>query len=147
MGGLIIWKNQQINRLRRDMDRLCSRLLEDFGMPLLPRTGIEVPYIDLSETETDLIIKAELPGVDPKDLDISLSEGLLTIKGEMKRDIIEEGENYHRTERQFGSFSRTFKLPCRVKPDDVEATYKKGILNIVMPKRKSDTREVRLQIK
>ena len=143
----MIWKNQEMNKLRKDMDRLCSRLLEDFGISLVPGTPTEAPSIDLSETESDLIIRAEVPGIDPKDLEISLTEDLLTIKGEVKRDFVEAGQSYHRIERKWGSFSRTFKLPCKVRLDDVEATYKKGILNIVMPKCKDRTRKVKLKVK
>ena len=80
MPGLIIWKNQEIDKLRRDMDRLFARLRDDFGMPPFPKIGRDVPFIDLSETEDDLIIKAEIPGIDPEDLDISITEDILNSK-------------------------------------------------------------------
>jgi HSP20 family protein len=137
-----------MDKLRKDMECLCSQLLEDFGIQLFPSTMVQVPFVDLSETQDDLIIKAEVPGMDPKDLDITVTDDLLTIKGETRRDVVDEGENYRRTERKYGSFSRTFRLPCRVRPDAVEATYKKGILNIVMPKCKgNNVREIKLKVK
>jgi HSP20 family protein len=148
MPGLIIWKNQEIDKLRRDMDRLFARVSDDFGMPLFPRIARDVPSIDLSETEDDLIIKVEIPGIDPEDLDISIAGDILSIKGEMKQGFIKESEDYHQMERRYGSFSRTIQLPCRVMIEDVEATYKKGILNIVMPKCKPETaRALKIKVK
>ena len=139
MPGLIPWKNQEINKFRRDIDRLFDRMWDEFRMPLSLRIVRGVPSIDLSETEEELIIKAEIPGINPEDLDISVTDDTLTIKGETKQEIIEEKEDHHRTERQYGSFSRSLQLPCRIMAEDVKATYKKGILSITMPKCKADT--------
>jgi HSP20 family protein len=148
MPGLIVWKNEQMDKLRRDMDRLCSRVLDEFGMPLIPRIAREVPFMDLSETEDTLIIKAEVPGINPEELDISITDDTLSIKGETKQELVEESGDYHRTERRYGFFSRTLQLPCRIKIDDVKATYKKGILNIVMPKCKPEkAREIKVKVK
>lgn len=138
MPGLTIWKNQEMNKLRRDMDRLFARLRDDFGMPLFPRIARDFPFINLSETEDELIIRAEIPGINPEDLDISITEDILNIRGEMKQEFVEESEDYHRVERRYGSFSRTLQLPCRIMIEDVEATYTNGILNIVMPKCKPE---------
>jgi HSP20 family protein len=134
MPGLTLWKDQEIDRMRRDMDRLFARLLDDFGMPRLPRIIRRVPTLDLSETENNLIIRAEIPGINPEDLDISVTEDQLHIKGAMKQESVREGDTYHRVERRYGSFSRDVQLPCRVMKEDVEATYREGILTIVMPK-------------
>jgi HSP20 family protein len=148
MPGLIIWKNQEINRMRRDLDRLFTRVWGDFGMPLYPRAARDAPFINLSETESNLIIKAEIPGMDPEDLEILITDNILTIKGEVKQELRTESENYHRIERRYGTFSRTLQLPCKVMIDDVKATYQKGILNIVMPKcRPEMIREVKIKIK
>ena len=89
MPGLTIWKNQEIDKLRRDMDRLFARLRDDFGMPLFPKIGRDVPSIDLSETEGDIVIKAEIPGINPEDLDISIAGDILNIKGEMKKESVQ----------------------------------------------------------
>ena len=134
MPGLILWKNQEMSKLRRDMDRLFARLWDDFGMPLIPRAMRIAPSVDISETEGDLIITAEIPGINPEDLDLTITEDRLTIKGEMKQELESGDENYHRIERHFGTFSRTLQLPYRVRAEDVRATYEKGILTIVMPK-------------
>ena len=148
MPGLIVWKNQEIRKMRKDMDRLFDRIWEEFSGPLIPRPAREIPFIDLSETEENLIIKAEVPGINPEDLDISIADDTLTIRGEMKQEIVSEGEDYHRTERRYGSFSRTLQLPCRVLMEDVEATYKKGILSIVLPKCKPEkARGVKVKVK
>ena len=147
MAGLILWKNQEINKLRKDIDRLFDRLWDDFGVPLTTRVEREVPSIDLSETEETLIIRAEVPGINPEDLEISITENILTIKGEMKQGSNEEGGDYHRMERRYGYFSRTLRLPCKIVADDVEATYKKGVLSIVMPKCKElSAPEIRIKI-
>lgn len=134
MPGLIVWKRQEMNRLRRDMERLFDRLWDDFRVPSITRGTRQLPIIDLVESEGILTIKAEIPGIDPEDLDISITDDILTIKGEMKQEFIEESENYHRIERSYGTFSRSFQLPCRVRVDEIEASYQRGVLRIVMPK-------------
>ena len=148
MPELTIWTNQEIDKLRRDMDRLFARLRDDFAAPLFPRITRYIPSLDLSETEDDLIIKAEIPGINPEDLDISVTENTLNIKGEIKQEFIYEREDYHRMERRYGSFSRSLQLPCRVVVEDVEATYRNGVLQIVMPKCKPEpTRACKVKIK
>ncbi len=148
MAGLILWKNQEINKLRKDIERLFDRLWDDFGMPLSTRVEREMPSIDLSETEETLIIKAEVPGINPEDLEVSITENILTIKGEMKQGDNEERGDYHRMERRYGFFSRSLHLPCKIVADDVHATYKKGVLSIVMPKCKEvSAPEIRIEIK
>ena len=147
MPGLIIWKNQEINKLRRDMDRLFSRLWDDFGMPHFQRPSRDIPSIDLYETEENLILKAEIPGLNPEDLDVSITNDILTIKGEMKKEFAQERENYHRMERRYESFSRSIQLPSRVMIEDVEATYREGVVTIIMPKCKPEiTKKVKIRI-
>ena len=148
MPGLIIWKNQEINKLRRDMDRLFARIWDDFGMPQFQRPPRDIPFIDLSETEDDLILKAEIPGLNPEDLDVSITDDILTIKGEMKIEFVKERENYHRMERRYESFSRSIQLPCRIMIEDVEATYREGIVTIIMPKCKPEmSQKIKIKIK
>ena len=148
MPGLIIWKNQEMNKLKRDMDRLFSRLWDDFDMPLFPATARGIPFIDLSETEDNLIVKAEVPGMNPEDLDISISNDNLTIKGEIKQEFEIESKNDHRMERRNQYFSRTLILPCRVKIEKAKATCKEGVLSIIMPKRKSDkARQIKIKVR
>lgn len=116
------------------MDRLFDRLWDDFRVPCETRGSRQLPFIDLSESECTLTIKAELPGMDPEDLDISITDDILTIRGEIKQEFTEDSENYHRIERRYGTFERSLKLPCKVNRDEIEATYQKGVLRIVMPK-------------
>jgi HSP20 family protein len=88
----------------------------------------------VSESDKELIIKAEIPGMDKKDINITVSDGMLTIKGEKKHEKKEENEHYHRVERRYGAFSRTVRLPREVKAAKVDATYKDGVLSIKLPK-------------
>lgn len=148
MPDLIIWKKQEIDKMKRDMDHLFCKLWDDFCIPLLPRGAREIPLMDLSETDESLIVKAEVLGINLEDLEISITDNILTIKGEMKQTDVEETKGYQWKERRYGLFSRTLQLPCRILIDDVKATYEKGILNIVMPKCKPDkTPEIRIKIK
>jgi len=148
MAGLIIWKNQEIDKMRRDIDRLFARMWDDFGMPIFPKAVREIPHIDVSETGDSLIIKAEIPGVNPEDMEILIRDDILTIKGEMRQELTKENENYHRMERRYGSFSRSLQLPCRIMAENVKATYKKGVLNIALPKCKPDAaRKVKITVK
>lgn len=126
-----------------DFDRNpFDRLFEDFGLPALFSEETRfVPVFDVSETENELIVKAEVPGMDQKDIDISLSRGMLTIKGEKKQEKEDKTEHYHTVERHYGSFSRTMRLPSEVEADKVDATYKDGVLKITLPK--SETSKAR----
>jgi HSP20 family protein len=147
MPGLIIWKNQEIDRLKRDINRLFSRLWDDFCIPTFPRPFGEEPFIDLSETEDRLIVRAEIPGLEPDNLDISISDDTLTLKGEARQENVMSEEGYSSTESEFGYFSRTIRLPCKVKIDDVKATYKDGLLSVVMPKFKPEPpREIKIKV-
>jgi len=134
--------------MRRDMDRLFARLWDDFGMSHFTRPSRDIPFIDLYETEEHLILKIEIPGLNPEDLDISITDNILTIKGEITKEFAKEREHYHRMERRYESFSRTLQLPCRIMIEDVEATYREGIVTIIMPKCKPEiTKKVKIRIK
>jgi HSP20 family protein len=92
------------------------------------------PAFDISETANGIHVKAELPGMDAKEIDITVTSDLLTIKGEKKEEKEEKGENFHRRERRYGSFSRSFRLPVEVKADSINADYKDGVLTVTLPK-------------
>jgi len=148
MSELILWKNQEMTKLRRDMQRLFNRFWYDFGVPIFPEEITEPPSIDLSETEDTLTIWAKFPDVDPEDMDISVTGDTLVIKVETREETTEASARYHRLERRSGFFSRTISLPCRVKVDEIEATYKEGMLKINMPKcEPEETCGVRIQVK
>ena len=148
MSKLILWKDREMTKLRRDMDRLFNRFCYDFGVPFFADEVPVAPSINLSETEDDLIVEAKLPGMKPEDMDISATEDSLIIKGETREETVEESPSYHRVERRSGSFSRTISLPCKVRTDDIKASYKEGILKITMPKCAPDeVRGVRIEVK
>ncbi len=134
MSELILWKNQQINRLRRDIDRLFERCRSDFGVDLFTEKITEDISIDMTETDDTVIVKAALKDINPEDLDISVTDDTLTISGEKKGKAVEESGFYYRVERTFGTFTRTIQLPCRIDVESTEAKYKEGILNIILPK-------------
>ncbi|MBN1106091.1 MAG: Hsp20/alpha crystallin family protein [Deltaproteobacteria bacterium] len=146
MPGLILWKNQEIDRLRRDMDRLISRLWEDFGTPLPARELQGVPSVEVSETQDLLVIETEVPVLGPDDLEVSITDEVLTIKGNVAQgQAAQEGETVM-SQGSYGFFSHSFRLPCKVLTDDVEATYRAGVLRIILPKcKRAAAREVRIR--
>ncbi len=114
---------------------LFDRFFEDFELPnLFSEEMTFTPAFDVSETENELIVKGEVPGMDQKDIDINLSDGLLTITGEKKQEKEDKNENYHCVERHYGKFSRTMRVPFEVEADKVDATYKDGVLRVTLPK-------------
>lgn len=123
-------------RLRDEMDTLFDRFFRDpFGAFDLAFQGSGVaPRMDLVEDENELRVAVELPGVDPKDVEIDVSGGRLTIRGEKKHEKQEKRADYHYVERQFGSFQRSLMLPSTVDPDKVEATHANGVLTIRLAK-------------
>jgi HSP20 family protein len=104
------------------------------------------PSVDISETEKDLFITAELPGLEAKDVNVSLSGDLLVIKGEKKKEKEEKDEHHHYVERYSGSFQRSLRLPVDVQFDKVEATFQKGVLKISLPKAE-EARKKSIEIK
>lgn len=119
-----------LGSLRTEM----NKLFESFGRRGVAAGRGWVPPLDISETDEDIIVKAEIPGIELKDIDISISGDILTIKGEKKEEKEEKGRNYHFIERSYGCFSRSVTLPASVKHEQVKAEYKKGILEIALPK-------------
>lgn len=117
-----------------EMD-LFDRFFDDFSLPsLFGEDRVMVPAFDVSETEKEYVISGEIPGIDVKDLDVTLLDGRLTIKGEKNQEKEEKDQSYHRVERHYGSFERSFGIPENVKTDELEATYKDGILTLTLPK-------------
>jgi HSP20 family protein len=118
--------------LREEMEEMIARAFGDEG-GLLSGERM-VPSLDLSETDGSLEVRMDVPGVDPKDLDIQVNGNLLTICGQRKEEHEEKGKTFHRVERRTGSFSRSVTLPAAVKEEGVEAQYKNGILTVTLPK-------------
>jgi HSP20 family protein len=98
------------------------------------RTGNYGPSVDLKETDNEIILHADIPGVKQEDLDITVDENVVILKGETKRDETREEKGYHLTERRYGSFYRTIPLPAEVKSDQATARYKNGVLELHVPK-------------
>jgi HSP20 family protein len=95
------------------------------------------PSVDILENENELVVKAELPGMELKDINVTFENNILTIKGERRFEHETKKEDYHRVEREYGSFSRSFALPTFVDEAKIKADYKDGMLNIVLPKREA----------
>lgn len=124
--------------LHREIDRVFDSFTEH--MPWAARSNGDsgswqvTPRIDVSETDNALEITAELPGVDEKDIDVTVTDDILTIKGEKKSEKEDTGKDYHVVERSYGAFQRTLRLPFEVVSDKVEAKFEKGVLQITLPK-------------
>lgn len=148
--NLIPWKRRTDSSLdvRRESDSFLSmqeemvRMFENyFDWPFRSRSlrafeGLEdfTPRLDVVEMEKEIMISAELPGMEEKDIDISLHKNILTISGKKESEEIEKGKSFYRRERSYGSFRRSIELPEEVDEEKIEATYKKGILKVVVPK-------------
>jgi HSP20 family protein len=126
-------------QMRREIDQMFNGMLGDWTGPmnlLDRRLGSWMPQVDVSETAKEIRVTAELPGMEEKNLEVSLVEGALTIKGEKSEEHEEEKGDVHRSERQYGMFERTIPLPSEVDADKVKASFEKGVLKIALPKTK-----------
>jgi len=119
--------------LKTEMDRLFDRFFEP-RWDDVPMLGEWAPNLDLSENKDAFVLKAEVPGMEPGDVSVSLQENLLTIKGEKKREKEEKDERYHRVERSYGAFTRMVRLPVTVEGSKVDAKFKNGLLTVTLPK-------------
>ena len=129
-----------IDYFRSEMDRLFDRFFgRETSMPFFgggPRAGW-APSLDVSEDDTSVTVRAEVPGLDPKDLEITVSGQVLSLAGEKRETSESKGENYFHTERRFGSFRRSVQLPTPVDTDKVSAEHKNGVVIIVLHKQQS----------
>ena len=121
----------ELSTMRDQLDRLMGSFFHGNH----PAGNAWAPDLDISETDEEILIKADLPGVDEKDLRVSLSGTNLLIKGEKKKEEEEKGKHFHRIERSFGSFQRTVALPVAVDSSGIKAEYSKGVLEIHLPKK------------
>jgi HSP20 family protein len=136
---------RELTSLREEMDQLWNCMFRDWPTMEFPR-GDWIPSFDVSETKDNVVVKAEVPGMDPKDIDISLADGILTLRGE-KKDREEKEENYYLTESRYGSFSRSIRLPHEVQSDKIKANYKNGVLKVTMPKsEEAKKKEVKIKV-
>lgn len=135
--------------MRREMDRLFDEMTRSFG---LPRTAagetVLAPRVDVRETEKAIVVQAELPGVDEKDVEIEYADGVLTIRGEKKLEQREEAEEkgYYLMERAYGAFLRRIPMPVEIDENGIEAHFEKGVLTVTLPK-KPEVQPRRIQIR
>jgi HSP20 family protein len=133
--------------------KALNNLFDDFfsGYEVLPsdeKISYFNPKVDMTEDEKEIKVTAELPGLEEKDIEVNLSKDILTIKGEKSQEKEEKGKETYYSERSFGSFSRTMQIPSEVEYDKIDATFKKGVLNITLPKAaKSAEHHKKIQIK
>jgi len=115
----------------REVDRLLSDI---FNRDVFRIADEWVPQVDVAETKDEIIIRAEVPGMTKEDITVTLQDNVLTLRGEKKQEKTEKEVAFHRMERSYGSFVRSFTLPTLVQADKVKATYKDGVLTITLPK-------------
>lgn len=135
---------KELASLREEMDRIWSRFFGEWPSTESFR-GEWAPSLDVSETKDNIVVRAEVPGIDAKDIDVSLANNVLTIKGKKEQEKEEKEENYHRVERSYGSFSRSIRLPREVKSDKITASYKNGVLKITLPKAE-ESKEIKVKV-
>ena len=121
--------------LREKMNRLFEDVFTGRADDKELASSTWAPAVDIFETENELVMSAEIPGIDEKDIEIKLEDNTLTLKGERKFEKETKEENYHRIERSYGSFYRAFTLPNSVDLDKIHAEHENGILKITLPKR------------
>jgi HSP20 family protein len=120
----------------QDMNRMFDEFFSGFGLAPTWESGWSAfsPQVDIVDSEKEIKVSVELPGLGEKDIDVSLSGDMLTISGEKRQEKEDKGKNYYRIERSYGSFKRAIPIPCEVKTEDIDATFKNGVLSIVLPK-------------
>lgn len=133
---------RDLSRLQEEMSRLFDERLASGGAESLGWT----PACDIFEDNDEVVIRAALAGVDPKDVDIRFENGTLTLKGERKMEKEEKKDNYHRVEMSYGFFTRNFSLPSTVDPDKISASARNGVLEVHLPKR-AEAKPKSIQVK
>ena len=146
-GGLRSWEDEDrpfesffhgMDSLHKEMDRLFENFWKVGTHPSSIGKPWELaqvnPLIDETEDDKAFHVKVELPGMDQEDVDITLTEGLLTIRGEKKQEEEEQGKDFYRSERSFGAFRRAIPIPMEVDETKIDPSFKKGVLNITLPK-------------
>ncbi len=145
MSSMLPWKKRKhegeigMFGVRDDLNRLFDMVAHgDFGLEPFRDWGKFSPALDVVEDDNTVTIRADVPGLEPKDIDISVSGQTLTLKGEKTEETEDEGKNYHRSERRYGAFVRTIPLPTNVDTEKIKAECSKGVLKITLPKIESE---------
>jgi HSP20 family protein len=133
MSSLIRWEPlRELSSMRDAMDRLFDDGLRPFGGSFWDTNS--APTMDLYQTEDSVVVKTGLPGVKPEDIQISVANGVLTIRGEVKEEKEEKERTYHLRERRYGTFSRSISLPSNVSTEKADAEFENGVLTLTLPK-------------
>jgi HSP20 family protein len=139
---------KELLQMQERMTRLFDEIFPRVGRGEIEPFGGWVPAVDIYETPEKVVIEAEVPGVEKDNIKIEYSNGVLTIKGERKLEKEVKEEDYHRLERSYGSFQRSFSIPSTVDPDKINAVYKNGVLKIELPKQeKAKPKEIKIEVK
>lgn len=123
-----------LSSFRREMDRLLDQFSGSFGLLSLSDQGGLVPRVNVAETDGEVELTVELPGLEQKDVDVTLADDILTIRGEKSAEEEEKGKQFRVMERRYGSFARSFEVPAGLEPSAVKATIEKGVLTVRFPK-------------
>jgi HSP20 family protein len=121
-------------RMRADMDRMLGGWSGGATPETSFATGVWAPPVNIAETEDNYVITAELPGLNKDDIKVTYQNGILTLQGERKEEKEENNKNWHRVERVYGTFERSFRLPIPVKAEQIKAEFKDGVLTLTVPK-------------
>ena len=139
---------QNVMAGQRDLDQVFKDAFRPFYGDGELSTRTWAPPVDIFENADNIVLKAELPGIDPKDVEIRVEDNTLYLKGERKFEQEVKEEHYHRVERSYGSFARSFSLPNSIDADKVVADYKDGLLTLTMPKREeAKPKTIKIEIK
>jgi HSP20 family protein len=136
---------RELRSLQEEMNRLFMSTFSRSGSDEGFTSGSWMPSVDIFENKDNLVIEAELPGMRREDVDVSIENNVLTLRGERKFEKKDEGDNYHRVERSYGSFTRSFTLPQTVMADGATADFSNGVLRIQLPKRE-ETKARKIEI-
>lgn len=147
---LIPWKPfREIESLRREMDSLRNSFLDYRPSSIMGWRGQEwLPATDIVENKDNILVRVELPGLEPEDIKVSLADDRLTISGERTQEEEKKEGGFYRLERHYGSFTRAYRLPALVKKDDIDAVFEKGILVITLPKLEEEKqKQIEIKVK
>ena len=146
--SIVPWKPvDELSTLRREMDSLWDRFFPEKHTHERFLTHEWLPSVDLTETKDKFVIKAELPGLEAKDVDLSIADDVLTIKGEKREETETKEEHHFFVERHWGTFERQIRLPALVKTEKIDATFDKGVLTINLPKtEEAKKKEVKIKV-
>ena len=146
--ALVRWQPTDVYDLRRDVNRLFDSFWGNGSESETPRLAAWRPTVDIAETQEDFVVTADLPGINRDDIEVTVVDGRLHIRGERRQEKAADGSNVHRVERLYGTFSRTFDLPKAVNADAISATYNDGVLTVSVPKaEEAKPKQIEIKVK